>query len=279
MITRNDIVRELTAYGAAENPSLTLAEAAVRIGALERRALPLERYSRHLQALADKVATYARANDGTVPVAVMAEALCQVLARHMGYGGGETGGRDEDCFELSRVIDSREGSAEALSVLYAETARRLGWETHILHVPGRTVVRVESLGERLILDPLGMGRVMEPADLRAIIKAYAGIESELTPNGITELDDKAALLNMMAGRKSVLLRSKRLDDAAKLIDCALMISPTEPTLWRECGLLNARRDRIRDAISALEEYLRLGAEDDGRYTTTMLLQELRGRLS
>jgi regulator of sirC expression with transglutaminase-like and TPR domain len=279
LITRNDIVRELTAYGAGQRSSLTLAEVAVRIGALERPALPLDRYTRHLQSLADKVGTYARTNDGAVPVAVMAEALCQVLARHMGYGGGETGGSDEDCFELSRVIDNREGSAEALSILYAESARRLGWKAQVLRVHGRTVVRVESLGERLILDPLGMGRVLEPADLRAIIKAYAGMESELTPNGITELDDKAALLGMMAGRKSVLLRSKRLDDAATLIDCALMISPSDPTLWRECGLLNARRDRIRDAISALEEYLRLGAGDDGRYTTTMLLQELRGRLS
>ncbi len=91
LITRNDIVRELTAYGAGQRSSLTLAEVAVRIGALERPALPLDRYTRHLQSLADKVGTYARTNDGAVPVAVMAEALCQVLARHMGYGGGETG--------------------------------------------------------------------------------------------------------------------------------------------------------------------------------------------
>jgi regulator of sirC expression with transglutaminase-like and TPR domain len=64
-----------------------------------------------------------------------------------------------------------------------------------------------------------------------------------------------------------------------VIDLTLRIAPEEPTLWRECGLLNARLDRIQAAVDALEEYLRLGAGEQARYNTTILLQELRTRLT
>lgn len=278
MITRNDIVRDLTRYGENDAPEIDLAQAAILMGALERPALPLERYHRHLGKLAAKVGDYARINDGPVPVAVMVEGLRQVLARHYGYGGGDHGGNDEDCFDLTRVIDQRIGASETLSILYAEIARRLGWRAEIVEVPGRMLVRLEAMGERLIVDPLGDGRTLEPEDIRAIVKAYGGNEAELAPGGLAVLDDKAALLRLLAGKKSVLLRAKRLEDAAALIDSALLIAPDEPTLWRECGLLNARLDRIQDAVAALEEYLRLGAGDNARYNTTILLQELRGRL-
>ena len=83
----------------------------------------------------------------------------------------------------------------------------------------------------------------------------------------------------MAGRKSVLLSTKRLEEAASLLDIALRIAPEEPSLWRECGLLNARLDNVQLAVDALEKYLRLGTGEASRYNTTILLQELRGRLT
>ncbi|MEX2311061.1 MAG: hypothetical protein WD624_01275 [Rhodospirillales bacterium] len=43
--------------------------------------------------------------------------------------------------------------------------------------------------------------------------------------------------------------------------------------------MNARLDRIQAAVDALENYLRLGAGEQARYNTTILLQELRTRLT
>lgn len=279
MKTRTEIVDRLTRFGAGETDNMDIADAALLAGALDRPTLPIDRYHRHLEKLQTKVGDYARIGDGPVPVAVMIDALRQVLSRHYGYGGGESNGTDEDCFDLTRVIDSRTGSSDALAILYATTARRLGWEAEILHIPGRMLIRLQALGERLVADPLGDGRTLEPADIRAILKAFDGNESELTPNGLKVMTDKEALLRLFAGRKAVLLRGKRLEEAAGLLDLALRIAPEEPTLWRECGLLNARLDRIQAAVDALEEYLRLGAGESARYNTTILLQELRTRLT
>ncbi len=277
MITRADIVDQINRARDDSDAAINVANMALLVGALDRPALPLARYQRHFDNLADKVGKYARIDDGPVPADEMADALKQILIRNYGYGPGDHTS-DQDCYDLTRVVDSRAGSSETLAILYLETARRLNWDVHVLLVPGRVLVRLESEGERVIIDPIGDGRPLEPADIRAIIKAFGGNDAELTPDGLAPLSDNDLLLRMFAAKKALLLRGKRLEDAADVIDTALLVAPTEATLWRERGLINARLDRIRDAIDALEEYLRLGEGDEGRYHTTILLQELRGRL-
>lgn len=278
MITRADIVDQINRTREANDDAVIVAEMALLVSALDRPSLTLARYQRHFDNLADKVGKYARIDDGPVPADEMADALKQILIRNYGYGAGDQTS-DEDCFDLTRVVDSRLGSAETLAILYLEITRRLDWSAQALKVPGRLLIRLESEGERVIIDPLGDGQPLEPADIRAIIKAFGRNDAELTPGGLTPLSGNDLLLRMFAGKKAVLLRSKRLEDAADVIDTALLVAPSEATLWRERGLINARLDRIRDAIDALEEYLRLGEGDEGRYHTTILLQELRGRLT
>lgn len=278
MITRADIINQINHARGVDDEAINVADMALLVGALDRPSLPLARYQRHFGNLANKVGKYARIDDGPVPADEMADALKQILIRNYGYGPGDHTS-DEDCYDLTRVVDSRAGSAESLAILYLETARRLDWLVQVLQVPGRVLIRLESEGERVIIDPIGDGRPLEPADIRAIIKAFGGNEAELTPGGLTPLSDNDLLLRMFAAKKALLLRGKRLEDAADVIDTALLVAPSEATLWRERGLINARLDRIRDAIDALEEYLRLGEGDEGRYHTTILLQELRGRLT
>ncbi len=268
----------LGAFGAEAPGRPSIAEAALSVSALERPGLVYSKYVRHLEKLALEAAAYARADAGPAPVELCAETLTQVLARRYGYGGGDGIDGDADSFDIGYVVDGRSGASEAVTILYADVARRIGWQADILGLPGRAVLRLESFGERTIIDPAGGGRELSTPDLRAIAKAFGGIETELAPGSLAPLSDKAAVLRLLAGRKSMLLRSKRLEDAGRVIDCALLIDPAEPALWRECGLLNARLDRIHDAILALEEYLRLGEDDGTRYNTTILLQELRGRL-
>lgn len=279
MKTRADIAEDLKRFGLGPVSGATLAEVAVWVGAMERPALPLDRYQRHFQKLADKAAAYARGVAGPASIDDIAETLRQIVCRHYGYGCGTAESMDADCFDMTHVVDSREGASEALAILHADIARRLGWHAELLSIPGRMLVRVQALGERSILDPLADMRPVEPEDMRAIVKAASGNEAELTPAMLEPLDDRMALLKLLAGRKSMLLRTHRLEEAKALIDTSLLIAPEEPTLWRECGLMNARLDRIHDAVAALEEYLRLGPGDTARYNTSILLQELRGRLS
>ncbi|MBL6932945.1 MAG: tetratricopeptide repeat protein, partial [Rhodospirillales bacterium] len=69
-----------------------------------------------------------------------------------------------------------------------------------------------------------------------------------------------------------------LDEALDVVETLLLLAPGEPALWREAGILNARLDRVREAVTALEEYLKNADADASRYRTSILLQELRTRL-
>jgi len=42
--------------------------------------------------------------------------------------------------------------------------------------------------------------------------------------------------------------------------------------------LHAHLDNVKEAVAALEEYMRRTVGDAARYRTSVLLQELRGRL-
>lgn len=279
MKDRQDIRDALSEIGFGERPDVGLAETAIWVGALDRPGLRIDRYQRHLDELTKKVAAYARIDAGPVPVAEMVEALFQVLSKHHGYGGTETGVYEEDCFELTRVIDQRSGGSEALAILYADVARQLDWMCEVLRVPGRMLLRFDSLGERCIVDPMGDAQPLSPADVRAIAKAFGGNEVEIVPGSLMPMDNMSILLRLLTARKAALLRARKLEDAADLIEVALILAPNDPGLWRESGLLYARLDRVQAAIDALEAYLRLGDENTGRYHTTILLQELRGRLT
>ena len=149
MITRADIVDQINRARDDSDAAINVANMALLVGALDRPALPLARYQRHFDNLADKVGKYARIDDGPVPADEMADALKQILIRNYGYGPGDHTS-DQDCYDLTRVVDSRAGSSETLAILYLETARRLNWDVHVLLVPGRVLVRLESEGERVI---------------------------------------------------------------------------------------------------------------------------------
>ena len=59
----------------------------------------------------------------------------------------------------------------------------------------------------------------------------------------------------------------------------VLFAPHQADLWHEVGLLHARLDHIKDAVRALEEYLRQTGGEDVGYNASVLLQELRAKLN
>ena len=180
---------------------------------------------------------------------------------------------------MMRVIDSRSGMPIVIGILFMQTARTLGWDICGLDFPGRFLVRLEAGGERRILDPFAGGAVVEPRDMRDMFKAIAGNHVELRAEHYRDMGNRDILLRLQGNIKIRLFREERFDDALETLEVMLLFAPDKPELWREMGLLQARLDHIKDAIRALEEYLRRCGTDETRYNTSMLLQELRAQLN
>ncbi len=274
-----DIRARLIKIGTLADEDIDIAEAAFILAAAERPGVALDPYRRHLDHLVADVRVYVGGTEPAVALDLRIEALEQVIVKHYGYGGTEAVFDDLDAANLMRVIDNRQGLPIVISILFIHTARWLGWPISGLDFPGRFLVRMEFEGERKILDPFGGGRVLEAQDMREMFKAVTGAHAELTPKHYRDVGNRDILLRLQGNIKTWLLHGERPEDAIDVLETMLLFAPHQAELWREKGMLHARLDDIKDAVQALEEYLRRSGGAGPLYNTSVLLQELRARLN
>ena len=273
------IRQELTRIGTLPDGEIDTAATALLLASVTSPKVALDPYQRHLDRLvADTAAYTAAATDDDEELPLRAEALRQVIAKRYGYGGDGAGDTDPEDANLIRVIDRRSGVSVALGLIYLHAAGSLGWHAVGLTFPARFLVRLEHDGGRIIIDPMDGGRITTPAGMRAVIKAAAGNQAELKPSQYHALGNREVLRRLQNSAKVRLLHQDRVHEALDVVETMLLFAPDTPGLWREAGLLNVRLDNVKEAVTALEEYLRRSRRDAARYRTSVLLQELRGRL-
>ena len=281
MTPKSDIRAALTQAGSLPDPQFNPAETGLLLAALDRPRAAVEPYRRHLDKLAREIVQYVAPGDGgaaEVPVALRAEALTQVLARRYGYGGDIDGLADPDSTNLMQVIDQRAGPSAPLAIIYLAMTQHLGWAAEAIDFPSRVLIRLDYDGARILLDPYDGGRPIAAEELRALLKSVAGNDVELGFEHHRAMTGRRLLLRLQNRIKTRLLRREKIHEALASVEASLLFAPGEAALWREAGLLNARLDNVEAAVSALEEYMRRGDGEPGHYSTSVMLQQLRGRL-
>lgn len=274
--SRADARETLRRIGALPDEAIDLAEAALALGALERPQVPLDRYRRHVTALARDVADrYDPDDDGLESRIAILHA---VLVQRHGYVGDTDTYDDLQNANLLRVIDRRRGLPVALGILYLHAGRAQGWSMVGLNFPGHFLLRLDHEGERAILDPFNDGRVRTVVELRELLKASAGSAAELEPGHYAPVGNRDILLRLQNNRKLRHLSANEVPQALEVLGAMRLFAPEEPALWRETGLLEAHQGNIDAAIDALETFLRLAHDDRQLHQTAMLIQQLKRRL-
>ncbi|HVG81068.1 MAG TPA: transglutaminase-like domain-containing protein [Methylomirabilota bacterium] len=265
----------LTRTAGQADAEIDLAEAALALAALDRPQVPLARYRAHLAELAGDVGNEARAREHGVD---QAAALARVLFERYGYEGDRLTYDDLQNANLMRVIDRRKGLPVALGILMIHAARAQGWDMVGLAFPAHFLVRLESGGGRLILDPFAGGRVLGPAELRELLKEVAGEGAELKPSHYEPVGNRAVLLRLQNNLKTRLIQEQKLEAAGRVLTRMLLFAPDEPQLWREAGMLEARVGNLKRAIGLIETYRQKSLGEAQRRQAAVLLQELAQRL-
>lgn len=248
---------------------LDLAETACLLGRLERSGDE----TAWLGAL-DRLAMDVRG--GEADALARAGHLSAVLAGRHGFAAADF---DEPGHaSLPGLLETGEGSAEALGILWLETARRAGWPAEALAFPAAFIVRLGGKGGgRVMVDPVSGGMPVEPHDLRALLKAHFGLTAELEPAHFAALDNRAILVRLQNEEKVRHLRRSRVAEALTLVESILLFAPDRTELWREAGMMHLRLDRVTAAIAALEQYVARAGNCPQRRRTQMLLQDLKAR--
>lgn len=268
-----EFLRDLGASGAADLP---IAEAALALASFERPRVDFGRYREHLRLVARDVARHPEA---VGDVAARAHALSEIILLKYGYRGDEETYDDLQNANLMRVIDRRRGLPVALGILFIDIARAQGWEAAGLAFPGHFLVRLSDGAERLILDPFHQGQICAAAELRDLLKALGGSDSELSPEHYAPVADRDVLLRLQNNIKSRLIQQNREERAAKVLETMLMLAPDLADLWREAGLLHHRLGNLRAAAAAFEQFVLRAPDGRARHQAAALLQQLRTQLN
>ena len=273
--TRAEAEAILVQVATLPEAEIDLAEAALALAALDRPQVPLARYRAHLAELAEEVQEEAAAAETGVE---RAAALARVLFERHGYGGDRLTYDDLQNANLMRVIDRRKGLPVALGILMIHTARAQGWDMVGLSFPAHFLVRLESGGDRLILDPFGRGRILDSAELRELLKEVAGEGAELKPGHYEPAANRSVLLRLQNNLKTRLIKEQKLEEAARIVMRMLLFAPDEAQLWREAGMIEAHLGNLKRAIGLIETYRDKSPGEAQRRHAAVLLQELAHRL-
>ncbi|TMJ70796.1 MAG: tetratricopeptide repeat protein [Alphaproteobacteria bacterium] len=268
-----NFLREL---GASGERVLPIAEAALALASFERPRVPPTHYREHLQLLARDVGRHPGAAGDA---AARARALNEIILLKYGYSGDALSYDDLQNANLMRVVDRRKGLPVALGILYMHAGRAQGWETVGLAFPGHFLVRLSDGPERLILDPFHGGRICTAAELRELLKATAGIDSELQSEHYAPVSDRDVLLRLQNNLKARLIQAERYERAVTVVETMLMLAPELAELWHEAGLLHTRLGNMRSAAAALEQVVLRAPDGTARHQAATLLQQLRSKLN
>jgi regulator of sirC expression with transglutaminase-like and TPR domain len=274
-------VARLSAFGAADDGDIDLAEAALLLGSFERPEADLDAPRHWLgEAVRDLAGESERAGpERSASLAGRSAMLASVLAgRHELTGDRETYD-DLANANLISVIERRRGLPVSLSIIYIHVARALGWPVEGLNFPGRFLVRLGAADGRAVLDPFDDGRVRDAVALRELLKTGAGASAELAPEHFMPAGNRDILLRLQNNIKVRLIQSDQLEAAAGAIERMLLIAPKEPLLWLEAGGHYGRLGNLRAAIEAAERSRVLAADERLRQRAESLLQDLKGKMN
>jgi regulator of sirC expression with transglutaminase-like and TPR domain len=268
--------RFLRELGASGERVLPIAEAALALASFERPRVDLGHYRDHLRLIARDVGQHP---DAVGDLAARARALNEIILLKYGYSGDALTYDDLQNANLIRVIDRRKGLPVALGILYIHAARAQGWEMVGLAFPAHFLVRLSDGPQRVIIDPFHGGQVCGAAELRELLKAATGRDSELLPEHHMAVSDRDVLLRLQNNLKARLLQAQDGERALSVVEAMLMLAPDLAELWHEAGMLHRHLGNLRAAAAALEQFVVRAPDGVARHRAAAILQQLRTQLN
>ena len=254
---------------AGPDASVDLAEASLLIAAEEYPGLDVPRYLERLDRMGRDVQARLERSPGVV------EALNGYLFEEEGFRGNVEDYYDPRNSFLNEVIDRRTGIPITLSMIYMEVARRAGLGVFGVGLPGHFLVRAETAGRVVLVDPFHGGAVLSEADCqKRLDRVYDG-RLRLEPGMLAPCPRKDILARMLRNLKAIYVKKDDYARALRTIDLLLSLDPRSGEDLRDRGLLHAAFDCYGLAAADLEAYLALAPAAPEAFALSVKITELR----
>jgi regulator of sirC expression with transglutaminase-like and TPR domain len=254
-----------------------LAEASLLVAAEEYVELDVRGYLARLDEMGCSLRQ--RLEDEPRPErAVMA--LNRYMFHELGFRGNTEQYYDARNSYLNEVLDRRTGIPLSLSTVYMEVARRAGLEVEGIGLPGHFVVRVQTPGHPLLVDPFHAGTLLTEKDCQERLDRIFGGKVKLESKMLHACRRKDMLERMLRNLKAIYLRDQDVDRALRVVDLIVRMQPGSAEDLRDRGVLYASLDCYGLAVRDLESYLALApqakdADDLAARVATLRLRAAR----
>jgi regulator of sirC expression with transglutaminase-like and TPR domain len=256
-----DTAVALKRIGLLDDNAVPLAESALLLASLDHPVIDLRPYRAHLDELAKGAA--ARLGPVRHPQAC-AVALAEVLANGHGYFGDSLTYDDPQNADLIRVIDRRRGLPVALSILYLETAARLGLACQGLNAPGHFVISIGQGENAVVSDPFNGGVVLGPATGEG--------RPELAP-----VSRRDVLLRLLNNQRT---RAKEAQRILSLSERMILLAPKRADLWLDVARASENVGKLRNAAGAFQAVMKIaGSESQLGREAAIALNAVKRRLN
>jgi regulator of sirC expression with transglutaminase-like and TPR domain len=186
-----------------------------------------------------------------------AEGLRRVLGGVAGFAGSEEDYADLRSSLLHEVLRRRRGLPLLLSVVWVEVAARLGVPAYYVALPGHVVVGIgDPDDEHVVVDPWTGGRVLDEAEVAALVRRLTGAAPE--PEHLRPVHPVDLLLRLLTNVRVLTTRMPPSLDAARTrlwaTELSLLLPRHSLELRRERGELLVRLGDHLGGAGELEDY-------------------------
>ena len=236
---------------------IDLGRAALTIALSNYPNLDIAQYLGRIDQLAVEAASHGGA-EADVYRAVAA--LNYVLFSQHGYRGNAGDYYDPRNSFLNEVIERKVGIPITLSVLYLEVAQRVGLALEGVNFPGHFLVKHESDGVEIFIDPFHAGELKTREDLSAMLDRLNGAKVTFRPEFLATAGKKQILKRMLGNLKAIYLREGDFGQALSVFDRSIILDPVAAEEVRDRGLVYLELESFTQAREDFETYLKLAPD-------------------
>ena len=205
-----------------------------------------------------------------------ADALSLVLGEEFGFVGDRETYDDPANADLIRVIDRRRGLPVSLSILYVAAARRLGWNAHVLDLPGHVLVLVGEEVAPVIVDPFRGGVLVTPEQVAALVSGMSEGPAAAVRH-VAAMPNRAILVRLLLNQATRAEQAGHGKRALELYERMTVMAPAHEHAWWQRARLELVDGDVAGARKSLTAMLEISRDTELRGRVSEMLDALVAR--
>jgi regulator of sirC expression with transglutaminase-like and TPR domain len=190
------------------------------------------------------------------------DAMNTFLFRDLGLQGDRETYDDPANAVLPLVLARRKGMPIALSILWIEVARRLGFHAVGVGLPGHFITGLVLDVGTLYYDPFNGGRSLGAAEAAQLVAQATGGRAEFQPAMLAPLENRAILERLVRNLHVRFSRTAQWDEALWTATHLVLLCPEQGSAYRDRAFVRFKRGEMEAGLQDLQEAIRLSPDGD-----------------